>query len=296
MGHPDLVSRGLRAASSEAEEHGLRPARAEILRDASTLLVDLVGTGVVARVATRTAALRPGTAWLGREVAVADFLAAAGLPVVAPASTVPAGPHVRDGLALSFWQRVEELDAPLDARAAGRGLRACHEALEDFRGELPHLAPVPEALRVVEQLAATGGVGEEDAAGLRELGEGLRARVEALEGPLQAVHGDAHLGNALMTADGVRWTDWEDTFRGPVGWDLACLRASAPPFGGRDPARIAAALGAHGGACYSPAEQVLLEARRFQAGVWGVALQPEAATQWLAKARGVRAAEPVVRA
>jgi thiamine kinase-like enzyme len=40
---------------------------------------------------------------------------------------------------------------------------------------------------------------------------------------MQALHGDAHFGNLLVTRDGLLWTDWEDAFLGPVEWDLASI-------------------------------------------------------------------------
>ena len=40
---------------------------------------------------------------------------------------------------------------------------------------------------------------------------------------LQPLHGDAHLGNPMNTTLGLLWTDWEDTFLGPVEWDLASI-------------------------------------------------------------------------
>jgi thiamine kinase-like enzyme len=39
--------------------------------------------------------------------------------------------------------------------------------------------------------------------------------------PHQALHGDAHLGNLMNTTRGLLWTDWEDSFQGPVEWDIA---------------------------------------------------------------------------
>jgi thiamine kinase-like enzyme len=48
---------------------------------------------------------------------------------------------------------------------------------------------------------------------------------------MQAVHGDAHIGNVLATSRGAVWTDWEDAFLGPVEWDLACLRSRLELFG-----------------------------------------------------------------
>jgi Ser/Thr protein kinase RdoA (MazF antagonist) len=57
--------------------------------------------------------------------------------------------------------------------------------------------------------------------------EGAPARSASM----QAVHGDAHLGNVLGTARGALWTDWEDAFVGPIEHDLACLRSKAELFG-----------------------------------------------------------------
>jgi aminoglycoside phosphotransferase (APT) family kinase protein len=60
--------------------------------------------------------------------------------------------------------------------------------------------------------------------------------------PRRVVHGDAHVGNVVVTADGPRWTDLEDAGLGPVEWDLspssvtdAVLAAYPGPV---DPARL----------------------------------------------------------
>ena len=45
----------------------------------------------------------------------------------------------------------------------------------------------------------------------------------ALSWPRRPLHGDAHTGNVLITADGPRWTDFEDVCAGPAEWDLASL-------------------------------------------------------------------------
>lgn len=56
----------------------------------------------------------------------------------------------------------------------------------------------------------------------------LRARLDALREvvfestlPTQALHGDVSLGNLLHTPQRLIWNDFEDTFPGPVHWDLA---------------------------------------------------------------------------
>jgi Ser/Thr protein kinase RdoA (MazF antagonist) len=98
----------------------------------------------------------------------------------------------------------------------------------------------------------------------------VRAGVERYSLPMQPLHGDSHLGNVIATARGPLWTDWEDTFLGPVAWDLACLQASAPPFGQRDPRSIAAARGGYGDDLDTDTLAAFTDARRFQAAVWGV--------------------------
>jgi len=52
----------------------------------------------------------------------------------------------------------------------------------------------------------------------------LTTSIEVLDRyPHQALHGDAHMGNLMNTTRGLLWTDWEDTFAGPVEWDVASI-------------------------------------------------------------------------
>ena len=245
---------GLRVISKLAAEHGLRYERATVLRDRSDLLVHLEPLPVMARVPAVTALVRRGNDWLAREVAVAGHLARVGAPVVPPSSLVPPGPHDRDGVTVTFFEFVEAVDAPLDAREAGRRLRECHEVLAAFPGELPAFELLREAGAIFEE------AGNE---GMCRRGESIRAAVEALELPLQAVHGDAHLGNVINTAAGPLWNDWEDTMLAPREWDLGCLHA-----GSGDPAAIAAAQAGYGPAPESNALETFVAARRWQVEAW----------------------------
>ena len=87
---------------------------------------------------------------------------------------------------------------------------------------------------------------------------------EALDAglPVRALHGDAHAGNVLRAPDGLLWIDFEDTCRGPVEWDLACLAC------GRGPS--AEALAAYGRAPDDPELVPFVEARSLQLAVWTV--------------------------
>jgi hypothetical protein len=272
---PELTRRGLCAAIVSARREGLRFAEPKVLRDRGNLLVHLAPAPVVARVATLTGTRRAGDSWLRREVAVAGFLARAGAPVVAPSAELDPGPHTHEGISLSFWDYVEEVETPLDAAEAGRRLRVCHEALAGYEGELEPLGTLAEAERWLEELAAEGRIGVDSAARLRADAAQVRQRIEALGLPLQAVHGDAHLDNAINTAAGPLWNDWEDTCLAPRALDLGCLEAAASVWGD-DPEPVAAALAAYG-EIDPEALAVFVAARRFQGTLWSEILDPGSA-------------------
>lgn len=84
---------------------------------------------------------------------------------------------------------------------------------------------------------------------------------------MKPVHGDANLSNVLNTPSGPVWTDWEDTFKGPREWDLACLVARSRVLGeGAD--RAEAALAAYDGVVDCEVLDCLVEARVLQVVVW----------------------------
>jgi hypothetical protein len=238
----ELTQRGLSAAIHVARQQGLRFAdEPRILRDRGNLLVHLAPAPVVARVATLTGTRRTGDGWLRREVSIAGFLASAGAPVVKPSGELDPGPHTHTGVSLSFWEYVEELETPLDAAEAGRRLRECHETLVSYAGELEPFGTLNEAERWLEELVTEGRIDTEHAATLRAESAEVRSRISALGLPVQAVHGDAHLDNAINTAAGPLWNDWEDTCLAPRALDLGCMQAAAcrplHPSGATTPSR-----------------------------------------------------------
>ncbi|MFD1720768.1 phosphotransferase family protein [Amnibacterium endophyticum] len=251
----------LRVVVDLARRLGLRVEQPVVLRDRSNLLVRLDPAPVVARVAGQTTVVRHGPAWLAREIEVARFLGEAGAPVVPPSPLLPAGPHEYLGLVISFWTAVQEV-GEVDPVAAGAALRRCHELLAGFEGDLPRWGALREVERILDRLARTEAL---DASRARKVLHLLRDRITAAALPEQAVHGDAHLGNVLQTADGPRWNDWEDAFAGPTGWDLACLLASDRPGSASAAASTADEVPAD-------ALAALVEARRLQAAAWSVVL------------------------
>jgi Ser/Thr protein kinase RdoA (MazF antagonist) len=118
-----------------------------------------------------------------------------------------------------------------------------HRALAGFPGELPLLGPpavdIPIGLAALDRHPDVLSPAERDR---------LRAAVDRLA-PFLAdpgdtttvLHGDLHPGNLLATGGELRWIDFEDVCRGPVGWDVALLHWMDPAAAGglADPEQLA---------------------------------------------------------
>jgi hypothetical protein len=257
----------VQVASELARREGLVFETAEVVSSRSNTLVRFRPLPIIARVAAGTQVVRKGTAWLGREIVVTKHLAAKGAPTVNPAATVNPGPFDCRGLAITFWKWVETSPTPADPLQAGAALRVCHEALIYFPQRFAEWAVLNEADRRRESLRSEGTLVTKDAETLRNVSNAVWRLVRRLDQPLRTIHGDAHLQNVLSTDAGVLWSDWEDTFCGPIEWDLACLVASSRVFG-LNVERCSAALQAYGGGFDEGALEVLIAARTYQACVW----------------------------
>ena len=225
-------------AASIARGLGLRVDEPVVLKDSLNLLVWLRPSPVVARIHARTALVRAPEA-AADSVALARFLADAGLPVSPPTDAVDPGPHTGlTGRPMTFWQYLEVDEASADPAEAGRSLRALHEAMATFEGPLRHVGPIEEIGRLAGLL---GTHRPDDAARILA----LRDALDLPSLPTQPLHGDAHLGNVVVAAGRLRWLDWEESWRGPLAWDLACLVHRQVTFGeGGD--EIAGAVAGYG--------------------------------------------------
>jgi hypothetical protein len=233
----DALSVGaLRAAEQVAEAHGIKVSAAEVVADGSNLLVHLGPAPLLARVATTTALLRrPVSDWLGRDVSIAAYLQAQGVPVVPPTELMPPGPHLYDGYTMSFWQWVEhDRDAEISTAEAGVMLRDLHQVLRSYQApqDLPLLEIFNEITRWLRFLEVRRLLSGGELIQLREthwrLAETLSYGGRAAGHQVQPIHGDAHRRNLLKTAQGWLWTDFEDACGGPTEWDIACLVRTAP--------------------------------------------------------------------
>ncbi|MBD2164737.1 aminoglycoside phosphotransferase family protein [Calothrix membranacea FACHB-236] len=267
MGDTANLQAAIQTLCEVAQKQGINFDRAIVLADHSNLLVHLHPTPVVARVATTTGTVRKGDAWLKREIAVATHLAIVGAPIVPPSTVVAPGPYHHNGLVLSFWEFVEELDEPVNPNIAGRALRECHEALVNFQGELPVLDALSESEQIFYQLQSQGVFSPADTDMLQRVNERLKTQFQQLHLPMQAVHGDSNPSNVLNTTRGVLWADWEDTFMAPIFWDISSLVAASRVLG-KDVEWSDAALQGYGVKIDEQVLNLFIEARTFQTVLW----------------------------
>ena len=211
----------VRTAVALAASFGVRSTDPVVLRDASNLLVHLRPAPVVARIATATATARPDVVeHFRRAVAVTEHLAGRGVPVVGPSAELPAGPFTRDGLVVSFAEFVAHDPTWVPTDFAAR-LADLHAELRSYPGPLPERLPVTDLDRIVERWTRPS-------AQLAAFTAARDALVASWPTPdVQPLHGDAHPGNLLLTPRGPVWNDFEDTWSGPVEWDLACLASTS---------------------------------------------------------------------
>jgi len=291
----DLSHRAVAAVLAVSRNLGLRCSDApEIVADGSNVLVHLVPSPVVARVATTTALVRkPPAQWLALDLDMAGYLAASNFPVVPPSRELPAGPHHHDGLALTFWEFVEhDRNYVANAQEVGPFLRDLHQALRGYSGRLRYLSPfaeIPQWLDEVtswnaDEVASRNGIDSSDLAMLRRGFAAISAEIAALGLAEQPLHGDAHKKNVLKTSQGLVWTDFEDACSGPVEWDLACFVRTS--LEARE-----TAMASYGVEVDHNRLAPFFAARDLQGAAWGAILttrfpdRRERAAEWMAVAR-----------
>jgi aminoglycoside phosphotransferase (APT) family kinase protein len=134
---------------------------------------------------------------------------------------------------VTLWDYVEHhADGPPDGLAAGRALRVVHDLLADFDArDLPVFPRLDEVRRILPTLDVDPAMGGE----LAEMLELAEVAAAALDAPVQAVHGDAWLGNVLHASTGPLWNDFELACVAPRELDLACNETSARDRGRTGP-------------------------------------------------------------
>ncbi|MCR6481864.1 phosphotransferase [Amycolatopsis sp. OK19-0408] len=218
----------VRAALAVTARLGLPTRAPAVLHERSNVLVRL--GPLVARVPGTTRLARPGPAWQERDLAVSRFLTERGVRVVTPATDPPAGPHFAEGLPVTLWNWTpHDPDHRYAPDVVARSLAGVHAALREFPGELPRRGPLDDLARIFDR---------------HDLDPRLRAEADRLGALLpdvavQPLHGDAHPGNLIATPEGPCWLDFEDTWRGPLTWDIGILaRQGGPEYLAAYPASV----------------------------------------------------------
>ncbi len=286
------MRREVATALELAQEHGARCERPFVLNEGFNLLLGLPPHPIVARIPLAVAEIRDPLENARVEIAFAAELAQAGIAAIRPSALIPAGPHLRNGVVVSFWELEQTDSRPPDAKAAGRSLRRIHDLDPERMRFLPPFRPLRELESLLEQIAARRLLQATDLALLDE----ERSRLASLlperldERPL---HGDAHFYNIMESARGTIWIDLEDGCLGPIEWDLAALQTAARKLGQDLPWREA--IAAYGRAPNADLLELMVDLRGVYVTAWhalGAATIPESALwrdRWLELLREERA-------
>jgi hypothetical protein len=236
-----LPEEDVAAAVACARDLGLGRVEPQVLKLAHHTSVRLAPWPIVARVDSSFAVERI-VPFMRRELAVAQHLEAKAAPAVRPTTDPPPGPHVHGRAAVTLWALIEHRAATgrADEAAAGVALRVLHKALGDYPGELPLFTDgVDTCARMLGDAAAVPALKTRDRAFLSERMAELRGSFVVDPSRIIPLHGDAHLGNVMITPGGAIWADLETACRGPLEWELTSLPpAGHRPFGPIDRALL----------------------------------------------------------
>jgi aminoglycoside phosphotransferase (APT) family kinase protein len=213
------------SVEAAARRAGLDPGSVELIRRGSNAMYRLPGK-VVARLGP------PGShAVAAKEVAVASWLASAGIDTVRPLPGVPQPTMTEDGRPITWWQELAS-HRPATTAELGRALAAVHKL--DVPTD-PVLGDLDPFARCKDRILDAGSVGQADREWLLAHLERLQGRWRQLvadrSGRWGVVHGDAWQSNVVATSDGrLVLLDLEHVAVGPPEWDLAVLAVDHTDF------------------------------------------------------------------
>lgn len=217
----------LEAAISVAKRLGLAPLAPSIVKLARHTTVRLAPYPVIARIQS-AAAPDQAAASLAHELSIACYLAARHAPAVRPTHTIDPGPHHADSCVMTLWEFIPHRPprGAADTRLAAHALAQFQQSLEGFDGHLPlFTATIDAAADLLASDALLTTLARADRAFMAQLHVRLRDALCQHSYAIRPLHGDAHLGNVLLTPGGAIWADLEAVCLGPREWDIAALPA-----------------------------------------------------------------------
>lgn len=202
----------VQAAVEAGSRAGLDVSGARVLRVGESAVVLLPAAGVLAKVVADAAPAEE----IRRELWASGWLAELGVPVSRPArSTV----LVASGCVVSLWEYMPDAGPARLTTLAGC-LRRLHAVPFPTR---PMLDPLRPFAGFQERLASAGTLRAGDRSFLAAFRDRLGERWESAQFALPpcVIHGDAHMDNLLVSADGrVAFVDFGGVAIGPPEWDL----------------------------------------------------------------------------
>jgi hypothetical protein len=212
------VPRAVAAALSSASALGLTVDDAIVLQDANRLVLHLLPSDVVARVAH--VVHQPGAAF---EVALAQRLARTESPVAALEPRVEPRVSVCDGFVVTLWTYYEPVPPQAVTPAEyAHTLKRLHAGMRQIDTTTPHFTDrVAEAQSLVANRDHTPALADTDRKLLSTTLQRLRQAITDRGVAEQLLHGEPHPGNLLRTKQGLLFTDLETCCRGPVEFDIA---------------------------------------------------------------------------
>jgi Ser/Thr protein kinase RdoA (MazF antagonist) len=213
----------MRAAVEVATACGVQVSEPTLLQETNNTVVWLRPSPVVAKVATR-----PGSkADVRREHAVGSELATLGADIAAPLPGLEPVEHLPTGFVVTLWERLACVDAGVADRELSDSLAALHAALATTRITLPSFrAELMRARLALDDDTFMAALERADRTFLRLVFDAGLAELDGVDLDRERLHGEPHDGNRILTAQGVRWIDFESCCVGPLEWDLAFQSAA----------------------------------------------------------------------
>ncbi len=216
-----VPSMAVAAALSVGQHYGLSAADPVVVQETNNVVVWLRPHQVIAKVGTG----RDRADGLRREYEVARSLAELGGPVAQPLLGTTPIVDAATGFTVTLWHRLEDDPALTpDAHTLGASLRDLHRVLAMCSVELPDFRKdVRRARGALDDESVLVPLASADRDFLRQVFDVLLPDLDGRQFRSRPLHGEPHDGNLLLTADGIRWIDFESACQGPVEWDLAFL-------------------------------------------------------------------------
>jgi hypothetical protein len=226
LSKPEELREAARSAAIIAKALTGKSVKSTILHASQRITVLLAATSTVAPIVPVGAG--NGFDALNRELDVVRHLSRRSAPIVPPSRLYPAGPHIQNGFAMTFWPHLEHSEASYDnpehVAKAARALCEVHHALSDYVGPLPSFrAKINECGMLLRNAAELPALTSSDDELLLQMYNKLIVALDGLSFQSVPIHGDAHLGNVIFSDKGPLWTDFEATSLGPREWDAGFI-------------------------------------------------------------------------